>query len=488
MRNFLMIPGALLILVAAVMGDEFEIAEEGGEVQKIEARLVAAEEGISLLELPDGQYEIIPTAVIRDRKIQEGPAPLNPEQIQEALTRKFGDEKFRSLSSGSFVIGLILAAPIPKNAESRATVFMKKAAAFMTRVETKFKEFLRSLKIAFEEPTHPLVVLIFESDSDFEEYSKSLGTRGLSAGIVAGFYYQKTNYLAIRMTECETFEVPLHEAIHQQCFNRGILNRFAPIPAWFLEGMATGFETTNTNVTSNPIRVSSRYASQAFNSNQFDWTEMARNDAVFRGDILASEAYGQGWGMHWLAVSKYKDGYVKYLKLLSEKSPLKRDTPEERLADWETAFGIPIQDFESEFPKQLSLAAKRQKVNLDPAPPPGYSKFTGKHAFVEVSAVNQVDKGYIEAEGELTCISPIRPLSYHVCVISGDGTYCDWYFPEVAMRKKVSLPLLPLTKQADGTMFGNRGSFRVIVNSAVPDSVEGMRWKSGRLPVPRFDR
>ncbi len=74
--------------------------------------------------------------------------------------------------------------------------------------------------------------MIFETDEDFEEYTtKHTGGRGLSAGNIAGFYSPQTNYLYVRMSECYDFSTPLHEAIHQQCFNTGVLARLTDSPS-----------------------------------------------------------------------------------------------------------------------------------------------------------------------------------------------------------------------------------------------------------------
>ena len=113
----------------------------------------------------------------------------------------------------------------------------------MKSIEVMFSRFCSSMRVQAGKPEFPLVVLIFETDDDFEEYTaKATGGRGLSAGNIAGFYSPITNYLYVRMSECYSFSTPLHEAIHQQCFNTGVLHRLSPVPTWFGEGIATGFE------------------------------------------------------------------------------------------------------------------------------------------------------------------------------------------------------------------------------------------------------
>ena len=130
--------------------------------------------------------------------------------IAAQLQKRFGENLFRSLTRDPFVIGLVLQAPLPKSSESRAQNFLLAAAKFMKNVDGAFASFVREARVTTRPATHPLVVLIFESKDDFDKYADSItGGQGLSANRIAGFYSGITNYLAIRMGECHTFDVPL---------------------------------------------------------------------------------------------------------------------------------------------------------------------------------------------------------------------------------------------------------------------------------------
>ena len=243
----------LLSVAGIVRADRIKYVDKESDTVEIEARIIASEKGAHVLELADGEYRIIPQGAVQEREANDGPEPLDANAMATKLRERFGAEKFRSYVQGSYVMGLVLAAPLHKSSEARANTFLKQGAQFMKSVETAFGNFVKDARIDIDPPRFPLVVLIFEARPDFEEYAaKATGGNGLSASRIAGFYSGNTNWLAIRLDECQSFDVPLHEAIHQQVYNRIVFQRLAPIPHWFDEGIATGFESANKKVTTVP--------------------------------------------------------------------------------------------------------------------------------------------------------------------------------------------------------------------------------------------
>jgi len=482
------------LAILAVMGhsiaraDHFTYVDEEGSEVRIEARLVASGQGVHLLELADGQYRIVPQGAVMKRELSDGPTPLTEEQMAATLEQRFGADHFRSYIQKPFVMGLVLGSPLPKSSELRASSLMKKGARFMTSVAAAFVDFVGDAQIKITPPRHPLVVLIFETDADFEAYAEeATGGGSLSASRISGFYSGLTNFLAIRLSECNTFDVPLHEAIHQQVYNRNVFQRFAPVPHWFDEGIATGFEANNGRITVSPVKISPRYAQQALASDNFDWKTMAANDKVFMGDVLAGEAYGQAWGLHWLLVTKYRDQYRAYVRILSAKQPLEVDSIEQRQKDFETAIQKSIDELEAEFPTYLSASAKRQRIGLTAPKPPGISVTTDNLARVELSAVSLVDVGQLKVEGKLVNLSPLRSMSFHVTVETDAGTYADWWIDDLGISRTAPLPSQFVTKaMRNGGLPGQSRTFRVRVRSTTPDSPEAERWRKGELPIPSF--
>ncbi len=484
------IAGLLVVIMlsgSTGRADKFIYHDEDGQVVTVQARLAGEGQGAFALELTDGELRLIPQAAVRVREPGDDPEPESDEIILGRLRDKFGEERFRSIADGPYAISLILAEPLPKQHENRANLFLKKAAKFFKSVEGVFLGFMKDMKAETQPPRYKQVILIFETDDDFEEYAREeRGDGGLSAGNVAGYYNLLTNHLVIRMSECHTFATPLHEAIHQQVYNRGILQRLAPLPAWFNEGIATGFEGNTERIGTGPLRVSRRYALQTLFAQSVDWSDVIVHDAAFRGDIFASEAYGAAWGLHWYLATKHKKQYVQYLELLGQKKTLARDTPEDRRREFEEIFGKSAGQMQLEFPKALEAMAKKQGVSLLEEKPPGYSLTMKNLAEVEMTAVQDAGSGLLQVEGRMRNVNTVRPMSFHVSVETNAGTYADWYLPEVGILKMTTLPKQIVQKVMVNARGGPSQTFRVRVRAAVPDGETGLRWQRGELPRPVF--
>ncbi len=489
MRTVAVVLGTLSALLAPAIvrssrADVFVYKESGGETVEIEARLVASGRGFTALETADGQYRIVPDEAIERRSPKEGPEALDAGAMVGRLQKQFGEELFRSYTREPFVIGLVLASRLPKSSETRARNFLTKAATFMKGVEGAFVSFVKEARINTQKPTHPLVVLIFESQDDFNKYASSItGGNGLSANRMAGFYSGRTNFLAIRMAECRTFDVPLHEAIHQQVYNRRVFERLAPIPHWFDEGIATGFEATQGRISIGPSKISPRYARQVIAARHLTFREILTDDNVFAGDVLAGEAYGNAWALHWLLFTKYRIPYGKYLRMLSEKRPLAREDPEQRLADFKQAFGKELAEIEREFPGYLDAGIRKQNVDLNPERPPGISFTQQNIGEAEVTGIRRGNEIFVE--GQLTNISPLRPMSFYVTVETDGGTYADWHVATLDIGQTVPLARQYARKAMQGARVrGAASTFRVHIRSATTDSEEAAQWRKGELPVP----
>lgn len=472
---------------SATSADEFLYRTEAGENVRLEGKLLGSGQGVLALELADGSVKLVPQALVMERKPTDGPTPLTPEQMAAELEEKFGKERFRSGIKQPFVCGLVLAAPLTSRVEeSRARAFLKKAADFMKRIETVFETFARTARIPLEDPRYPLVALIFETDEDFEAYAEEItGGRGLSAGNIAGFYSGLTNILVLRMSECHTFETPLHEAIHQQVYNRKLIQRLSPAPAWFNEGLATAFEGNGDRISNGPTRVNAFYARRAGRRSALNWDEVVEHDAAFRGDIFASDAYMHGWGLHWMTLNHYSDEYRKYVAHLASLEPLTKRSSRQQWQDFVEYFGKEPTELQIEFPERLKAAVRRQRLPAQKNEPAGFSSTRSNLADVELTAVRQAS-GLLNVKGRMMNISPLRNMSYYITVETSAGEYADWYLPDIAMRKTVVMTPQVVLKRMAGSPGGIGGSFRVRVKSCVVDSDTAKAWARGQLPVPVF--
>jgi len=462
--------------IESLRADTFEYVDENRESQTVDAKLYATGQGAMALELEDGSLQLVPEAAVRQRTPGEDPTPISPDAMLQRLQAEFDDELFRGEVAGNFVIGIVLTAPLPKTSERAVQRNLLRAAGYLRSIERTFSSFCRTLKIETEKPAYPLVVLIFETDEDFEEYTtRHTGGRGLSAGNIAGFYSSLTNYLYVRMSECYDFGTPLHEAIHQQCFNTGVLARLAPIPVWFSEGIATGFEGSGDKVKSDPQKLNASYAkvlSKMGRLPSLGWGETVERDEVFRGDIFAGEAYINAWSLHWLLVTRKRREYGDYLKYLQTLQPLAEVDGRVRMQKFEESFGVDPDDLRGDFGKVFDSALRRTRLPPDDQTQPGLVSTKTNLAAVDV---------YVETSGLATSvqsrvqnISPIREMAYYVVVYTNGGGTTEWYLPKLKINEATLLQ--------PKAMRGLASSFGVLVKSTPADSEENARWSRGEFP------
>jgi len=376
----------------------------------------------------------------------------------------------------------------------------------MKNVEAAFVRYVREARIEAPPPAHPVIVLIFETKDDFVKYASAATSRDEEfTRHVAGFYSKLTNILAIRLEECRTYETPLHEAIHQQVYVRKIFQRLAPIPTWFDEGLATGFEANAGKINVGPGKVSVRYANQALQAAQVGWEHLLAGDDPFHTPALVDDAYGQAWGLHWLLVTRYRNEYPAYLRLLGQKKPLEDDEPAQRQADFRQAFGDKLAEMQTHFRPSLDAACRKQNVILKPPERKGISLTEENLGRVQLTAVRHRTSGpgglmgdRLEVQGTLTNLSPLRPMAFLVIVETDAATYADWCVPRLEALKSTPLPPQNVVKSMDidaaaaATVAAVRGlgqgpqTFRVCIRSAPADSEEAQRWSSGQYPKPVF--
>src|SRR5690606_36708900 len=120
-------------------------------------------------------------------------------------------QRFHGLVQQPYVLGVVLSGPLPKNCEGRATGFLRQTGIFLKNVDSAFGKFIKDAHIPARAPRFPLVVLIFESQGDFVRYATAATCgAGLSAKRLGGFYSPCTNFLAVRLDECRTYDVVLY--------------------------------------------------------------------------------------------------------------------------------------------------------------------------------------------------------------------------------------------------------------------------------------
>ncbi|MCA9026408.1 MAG: DUF1570 domain-containing protein [Planctomycetaceae bacterium] len=147
-----------------------------------------------------------------------------------------------------------------------------------------------------------------------------------------------------------------HEATHQIAFNSGMHTRYADNPIWLTEGMAMFFELPDLHSRSgwrtmgrvNPSRML-RFRDSLTTERMLDsLSSLTADDARFQNPENIEAAYAEAWLFTHFLIHSHRREYMAYLRICSEHTPLNWKTREERLREFEEAFGHSPMNFESQ--------------------------------------------------------------------------------------------------------------------------------------------
>ena len=468
---------AVLLLVAAAVplssaADTFTVRTPSENVS-FDGSVYSEADGLITVLRPNGRLEFVPEGAIIKREPGDDPAPLTGDEMIADLRKRFGGpdgDLFMAVEQGSFVIGLVLQGKLDRKMTGRANKLLHKAAKFMNDVETTFTKFAKRMDLPRDPATHKLVMVIFETDAQFDQYTVETTNTGLSAADIEGFYAHQTNWLAVRLDECDDFALPLHEGIHQQVYNRGWFKRGSDVPKWFDEGIATGFEADGLDVDTDPVQVNARYAAKALEAGTVNFATIIKSDAAFGGDVLAGEAYVRAWALHWLLAGSRPSQYADFVRMLGTRSPGQDIDTDGRIDRFQEAFDVKVAGLEEEFAATLSRVAARQRVRPPEKKRPG--QFSAQEDMGRVSLRMEGRGTRVRAGGLLTNEHPLRALTFKITITPPVGTKIVWVIPEVPPETRRPLPVREL-QSADT-------SLSISIESALPDSPTARTWLRAR--------
>ena len=295
----------------------------------------------------DGRLAPLDVAQVRQFHDAGRFRPLTTMELREQLSKELGRE-FQISIAGQYVV----AGP-PQSVDRLAPLF-----------DNLYRDFLvtfaaRGFKI--RPPETPLIAVIYPDRAGFEQYCQAEGIRPQPG--LRGFYLPISNRVVLYDTTKTGSEstaaldaTVLHEATHQVAFNVGIHTRIGPTPKWVVEGLATAFEReamrTNDHRGTAMTRINAdRYARfQRFRVERRapkSLTDFIQSDASFESDIL--DAYSQSWALTFFLLETRPAEYAKYLHGLAQRDPMKEYASEDRLRDFQAAFGRDLVMLEAHF-------------------------------------------------------------------------------------------------------------------------------------------
>lgn len=315
--------------------------------------ILEAQDGGVLLEERNGRIRQLTPAVIRSRMFTETPfAPLEPDELGRDLLSQL-PAGFEIFQTEHYVI-----------CSNSSEVYAKFCGKLLERVFDEYFKFMKNQEMDVAEPAGKLPIIILESEAEFKEFASKQHPE-TSFENIPGYYSTRENQTllldlshdrsirsvaAIRKRLAEQpirVATMVHEAVHQLAFNTGLQVRMADNPVWFSEGLALYFEPIeprSATLWSRPGTVNARFHPEFVRCSEngtpeIKISELLQTDKSFLSASTVALAYAEGWALTTYLFREEKAGMKKFLANLSQRKPLKPLTPEQRIQEFEVAFG-----------------------------------------------------------------------------------------------------------------------------------------------------
>jgi hypothetical protein len=342
--------------------------------------LVKDSAGNRFFESVDGARRLIASADVESHSSDD--RPFTPATAAELGKRLLADlpAGFRLHPTKHYVV-----------AYDTSREYAEWASSLLEGLHKALVRYWKRAGVELEKPEFPLPIVIHSTAAAYNAAGRA---EGVPLGAV-GYYHMTTNRVRMyditgaqelraggmrsgsRREITHMLSLPaaeplvatiVHEATHQVCFNTGLMQRYADLPIWLVEGMAAYFEAPGAGTSrgwSGIGRVNDRRL-QTFRRHLPDWngsslTSLLASDDRLRDGRTAGEAYADAWALNYYLIKKHGDAYVAYVKELSEHGPLDgppsdesaEDTSRRRLKVFTDHFG-PLADLEQDFLQVMS--------------------------------------------------------------------------------------------------------------------------------------
>lgn len=347
-----------------------KFTDEMGEVRNVEGAVLleAADGGVALLGR-NGRVWLIPADRFAEREdTAQAFTPMNAEELSLQLTAEFGEE-FEIVTTRHYVICC-----------QAGRKYAQWCGALFERLMNGFMTHWRSRELTLHEPETPLVAIVFANRQAFAEFAtRDVGPTAVDS---KGYYSVRSNRMILydltaeidgrparsaadvtRKANAVPFNVAtvVHEATHQIAFNCGLHTRYADNPVWLTEGMAMYFETPDLRSRNgwrtigqiNPRRLARFKETLADRPSPDSLKSLIANDERFRDPEQAGEAYAEAWALTYFLIKTRRDEYLEYLKRIAAKPRLVWDKPEQRLEEFQAAFGEDLETLDRAFVRYM---------------------------------------------------------------------------------------------------------------------------------------
>ncbi|MEX2142690.1 MAG: DUF1570 domain-containing protein [Pirellulales bacterium] len=350
----------LNLAVAACALDHVAFRRDGKDTSVSGRLIVKAEDGGLMIMSPDGELWSIQPDELIDHRDDETPfVPQSPDDAARAMLQQL-PEGFEVYRTAHYVI-----------CHNTSRAYAQWCGALYERLYSGFINYWRHRGFELHEPALPLVCVVFANQGSYAQFAQDELGDGVER--IVAYYSLRTNRVTMfDLAGLESLRRPsdrrgttaqisqmlarpeatrmvatvIHEASHQIAFNCGLHARFADIPLWVSEGVAMYFEAPDLANSQGWKTIGQVNRPRLKTLREYQMRRPAGSlhslivdDKRLRDPRQATEAYAEAWALNYFLIRQKPKEYVKYLQQLSQKGALVWDEPEERLCEFEAAFG-----------------------------------------------------------------------------------------------------------------------------------------------------
>lgn len=254
----------------------------------------------------------------------------------------------------------------------------------LEKVVAEYLKFFEGSDAQLLKLTAKLPVLVFRDAVRFQEFARrqhpdtdftdvpgyySVRDNQMLITAISGDRAFRTNSDVVRELKKKPRQVEtiVHEAVHQLAFNTGLQVRYADNPMWLSEGLAVFFERASgrsSTIWSRPGEVSrihlpGFHAATSQNRLRLPLTDLLESDQAFQSPDHLADAYAEGWAVAFFLIRSDRAAFDRLLLQLQSRKPLQPVGAAARLAEFETATGRSLDDFERYFLRYMSRVRPR---------------------------------------------------------------------------------------------------------------------------------
>jgi hypothetical protein len=352
---------------------EIQEAEAGGGRALVGQVLVEAQDGGMLLEEQDGHVWTLQPRQIVSRRSDETPfTRLGKKELGERLLREL-PAGFQLHDTAHYLV-----------AYNTTRAYAQWCGGLFEQLYRVYFNHWEKMGLKLEKPPL-LVAVVFRDATSYRDYCRS--ELGEAAESIIGYYSLASNrILTYDMTGMEQLQAPgvkvrtqdhiqmllsrpaaertvatvIHEATHQLAFNSGLQTRFADNPFWLSEGLAIYFESPDLSSRRGWKRVGEINETRLRGMRDYlarrpatSLASLITDDQRFRQTQEAKDAYAEAWSLCYFLIRRHPDGFRRYLEIIRGKQALGRDTPEQRLREFQEAFGVDLTSLDRDLLRAL---------------------------------------------------------------------------------------------------------------------------------------